>query len=121
MKIRKGRNAPKFKSSDPEYFLIEVVGVGDAVPNGCTVKHKDWLCWVNPKAPGNKTFYIRFVASNPLKGLTNSSVITVPKGGASDWYQIKKSVKKGDRHEYKVATTRRGPSQTPGPEIIGGD
>jgi hypothetical protein len=121
VKIRKARKTPRFNASDPEYFFIEVVGVGDAAPNSCKLKHKDWLCWVNPKTPGNKAFYIRFVASNPLKGLGKKDVIKVGKGAPSNWYQLKGSVKKGDRFEYTVSTSRTGPSQTPGPEIIGGD
>jgi len=120
----------KKKKSDPVYKMIEVQGVDDATPNSCTIKHKDWVCWINPSAA--KSLTISWVTKHPLKDAHGhvSPPIVVPKGGVSCWYQFKGGVSKGDHFEYHVLAKKKwkkgkkkggNPVQAPGPEIIAGD
>ena len=123
MKLPWSRSA---KRKDPNYVCILVKDVGDASPDPCRVKHKDWVCWVNPKSPGGKAFAVKFVARNPLKDvhgkrLAKRAVIQVGKGAPSCWYQFKGGVRKGARFEYRLSRPKGRVTPPPGPVIIADD
>lgn len=118
----------KAKRSDPRYVCILIKGVADASPDPCRLKHKDWVCWVNPKSRGGKAFAIKFAAKSPLKDvhgkrLPRGTVIQVGKGAPSCWYQFLGGVKKGDEFDYNLTLRSkiRGPIPPPGPVIIADD
>jgi hypothetical protein len=98
---------------------IVINGPNDVTPYEAKLYKKDWVAWFNATS---KAYTITFTLPNPLKdasghNLPDNRTIRIPAKSPSDWYQLKRRIKKGDKQKYTAQPSgkRGGPD---GPEII---